>query len=293
MGAPRLRWIIGFQTLMISVAVGIVAVSLLVVASLGPLGLVRAFPEPPIKLSKVPWAQTRPISDPASLNRRPGEADHVYFKRLAVSVSGAIMHWWPQDDQAASQYTRITFLGDYVLWTMSKLARWSYFQSYEFMSPGPALQRGFGFCSQTSRIVFSILLDNGYRPLVMTHPQHTVVEVNGTVIDSDYGIFIPFSLNELRDKPYLVPFYYVNFPSELPLLRTVYAKGFTPLSAAELADLLRFEKRTRYLKWQIPIGLMILAAMFGALGRRLMQDVDRAERSVEAQQPGLQQGAAE
>lgn len=98
-----------------------------------------------------------------------------------------------------------TFLSDYAVWAMSKFARFSAFQNYEFMSPGPALRRGFEFCSQTSRIVFSILLDNGFRPLIMTHEQHTV-EVNGTVIDSDYGVFIPFNLKELKDKPYLAPF---------------------------------------------------------------------------------------
>lgn len=287
MGTPRLRWIMGLQMWMTSVAVGIVAIGLLVVASLAPLGLVKPFPEPPRKQSKVPWAQTRPISDPASLNRRPGEDEHAYFKRLAVSVSAAIMHWWPQYNPAASQYTRVTFLSDYAVWAMSKLARFSNFQSYEFMSPGPALQRGFGFCSQMSRVVFSVLLDNGFRPLIMTHEQHTVVEVNGTVIDSDYGIFIPFSLKDLKEKPYLAPFYYVNFPSEQPLLKRVFSEGFTPYSTTEgLAEVLAFERKIQHLKWQIPIGLIIFAIPLGALGRRLMRG-DQVQRSPATMKLGL------
>lgn len=292
MGTPRFRWIIGLQMWMTSVLVGIAAISLLVVASLAPLGLVNPFPEPASKRTKVPWAQTRPISDPATLNRRPGEAEHDYFKRLAVSVSAAIMHWWPQYDPAASRYTRVTFLSDYAVWGMSKLARFSIFQDYEFMSPGPALRRGFGFCSQTSRIVFSVLLDNGFRPLVMTHEQHTVVEVNGTVIDSDYGIFIPFSLKELKDKPYLAPFFYVNFPTEQTLKR-VFTEGFTPHSRTEyLEEMLAFERKIQHLKWQIPIGLIIFAIPLGALGRRLMR-ADQVKRTAATMNFGLQQRAAE
>lgn len=292
MGTPRFRWIMGFQMWMTSVVVAIIAISLLVVASLAPLGLVNPFPEPPTKRTKVPWAQTRPIGNPASLNRRPGEAEHDYFKRLAVSVSAAIMHWWPQYDPAASQYTRVTFLSDYAAWGLSKLARFSSFQDYEFMSPGPALRRGFGFCSQTSRIVFSVLLDNGFRPLVMTHPEHTVVEVNGTVIDSDYGIFIPFSLKELKEKPFLAPFYYVNFPTE-QTLKKVFVEGFTPHSRTEvLEEVLAFERKIQYLKWQIPIGLIILAIPLGALGRRLMR-TRQAGSSAASMEFGLQQRAAE
>jgi len=256
---------------MVAVAAGIVSISLVIVASLAPLGLVNPYPEPPIKRSSVPWAQTRPIADPSILNRRPGEDEHNYFRRLAVSVSAAIMHWWPQDDPAASRYTRVTFLSDYALWTMSKFARWGNLQNYEFMSPAPALQRGFGFCSQKSRIVFSVLIDNGYRPVLMNHEQHTVVEVNGTVIDSDYGVFIPFSLDVLQERRYLLSFYYVNFPRELPLLNRVYKEGFVPHSETEyLEGVLKFERQVQYLKWQIPIALMIFSIIFGALGKMLM-----------------------
>jgi hypothetical protein len=111
----RIGQIVGLQMVLAAILVATVSIGLLVVASLAPLGLVRAFPEPPIKRSKVPWAQTRPISDPATLNRRAGEPDHVYFNRLATSVSAAIMHWWPYDDPAASRYTRVTFLHDYAV----------------------------------------------------------------------------------------------------------------------------------------------------------------------------------
>jgi hypothetical protein len=268
------------QLTITAVVVAIVSIALLIVASLAPLGLVDPFPDPPITRSKVPWAQTRPISDPATLNRRPGEGDHAYFKRLAVSVSAAIVHWWPEGDPAASQYTRVTFLSDYAVWSMSKLARWGNFQNYEFMSPGSALERGFGFCSQQARIIFSVLLDNGYRPAIMVHEQHTVLEVNGTIIDGSYGVFIPRSLDDLQDKPYLVSFFYVNFPDELPLLTKVFTEGFTKFSDMEtLSGMLSFERKIQYLKWQIPIGGLILAMVLGALGRKLMSTADGAKNN--------------
>jgi hypothetical protein len=271
---PSARSIIAVNLYVAGIAASVLAMVLLVIASLAPLGLVDPYPAPPIRQSKVPWAQTRPISDPSELNRRPGEAEHQYFRRLAVSVSAAIMHWWPENDPDASLYTRVTFRSDYALWTMSKFARWGNLQNYEYLSPGPALRRGFGFCSQTSRIVFSVLVDNGFRPLVMVHEHHTVVEVNKTVIDSDYGVFIPHSLAELQEKLYLVPFYYRNFPDEQPLLKNVFEEGFIPHSDTKyLEDVLKFERSVQYLKWQIPIGLMVLSALLILASRALSTGV--------------------
>ena len=268
--APSARWIIAVNLRVAGIATCILAVVLLVIASLAPLGLVHPYPEPPVKQTKVPWAQTRPIGDPSVLNRRPGEAEHDYFRRLAVSVSAALMHWWPENDPAASRYTRVTFLSDYALWTMSKFARWGNLQDYEYMSPRPALQRGFGFCSQMSKVVFSVLVDNGFRPVLINHEEHTVIEVNGTMIDSDYGVFVPFSLDDLQEKPYLVPFYYRNFPGQQRVLGRVFREGFVPHSETEyLEGVLKFERSVQYLKWQIPIGLMVLSALLILASRAL------------------------
>jgi hypothetical protein len=272
---PSARSIVAVNLYFVGIAASILAMVLLVIASLTPLGLVNPFPTPPVQQSKVPWAQTRPIGDPSELNRRPGEAEHQYFKRLAVSVSAAIMHWWPENDPFASRYTRVTFLSDYAMWTMSKFARWGNLQNYEFMSPRPALQRGFGFCSQTSRIVFSVLIDNGFRPLLMNHEHHTVIAVNDTVIDSDYGVFIPHSLSDLQEKLYLIPFYYRNFPGQQPLLQKIFEEGFVPHSETEyLEGILKFERSVQYLKWQIPIGLMVFSALLILASRGLSARAD-------------------
>ena len=283
---PSARSIIAVNLYVAGIAAGALAVFLLVVASLAPLGLVKPYPEPLERPGKVPWAQTRPIDDPSELNRRPGEAEHKYFQRLAVSVSAAILHWWPENDPYASSHTRVTFLSDYAMWAMSKFARWGNLQNYEFMSPRPALQRGFGFCSQTSRIVFSVLVENGFRPTLMNHKQHTVIEVNDTVIDSDYGVFIPHSLSDLREKVYLIPFYYRNFRSEQPLLERIFGEGFVPHSKTEyLEDVLKFERGVQYLKFQIPIGLLIVSALLILAGRLLTTQTDHA-RASERIMPG-------
>lgn len=282
---PSARSIIAVNLKIAGVAASVLAVVLLVIASLAPLGLVHPYPVPPTKHSRVPWMQSRPIDDPAVLDRRPGEAEHEYFKRLAVRISAAIMHWWPENDPFASRYTRVTFLSDYALWTMSKFARWGNFQDYEFMSPSPALKRGFGYCSQTSKVVFSVLIDNGFRPVLMNDDEHTVIEVNGTVIDSDYGVFIPHSLDELQEKPYLVPFYYRNFPRHQRILKRVYERGFVPHSPTEyLEEMLKFERSVQYRKWQIPLGLMVLSALLILAGRAV--SARRDERVSEKAAPG-------
>ena len=292
---PSARSIIAVNLRVAGIAASILAVVLLVIASLAPLGLVHPYPEPPVKRTKVPWAQTRPISDPSVLDRRPGEAEHAYFKRLAVMVSAAIMHWWPEGDPLPSRYTRVTFLSDYVVWTMSKFSRWGNLQNYEYMSPAPALKRGFGFCSQMSRVVFSVLVENGFRPVVMYHENHVVIEVNGTMIDSDYGVFIPYSTAELQEKPFLVPFYYTNFPTEQPLLRKVFTEGFLPHSPTEyLEDVLKFEQSLQYRKWQIPIGLLVLSALLMLASRALSarEGAGLGERTAADSRPAATDGAA-
>jgi len=111
----------------------------------------------------------------------------------------------------------------------------------------------------------------------MNHEHHTVIAVNDTVIDSDYGVFIPHSLSDLQEKLYLIPFYYRNFRSEQPLLLRIFEEGFVPHSETEyLEDVLTFERGSQYLKFQIPIGLLIVSALLILVSRFLTARTDRA-----------------
>ncbi len=49
-----------------------------------------------------------------------------------------------------------------------------------------------------------------------------------------------------------------------------------------LVGMLTFERQIQYLKWQIPIGGLLFAIVFGAIGRRLMWNADRVRHKFVA-----------
>jgi hypothetical protein len=267
-----LRTFVSVALLQCGLISGLLGIGLLVLVSLSPLGLVDAYPTPPVHQSAAPWAQTRPLEDSSELDKRDGENDAAYFYRLAKMSSASIEHWWPIDDPARSRYTRVTLLSNYLLWSMSKLARWGNFQDIEFMSPDEIVERGFGVCSQASRLVAAVLHRNGYDPVIYEHEHHVVVQVNGVIIDGDYGVFIPHSVDYLKEHSYLLPFFYSNFKDALPLLVSIYEGGFNPhADMGRLFGQMRFEEKMRTFKWLPPPILLAISFFSSLLARRLAQ----------------------
>jgi hypothetical protein len=249
------------------------AAFLLVVAAY-PLGLIRAYPAPPAAAIEGPLGLTRKISDPDILHRTPGEPMQAYLERLTKTVAGSMVHYWTKSDRWTAEdarYTRIGLFDNYLLWIESFLPRYrENFQDYEFVTPGKALMRGYGFCSQASKIVYSILTDQGIAAVIYSAPEHTIVESNGSVLDSDYGVFIPHSLDSIRKDPSLIDRYYANFQPMVPLLRRAYAESWQQLGTARgFRDVRAYEAKFERLKWFPPLMLLALGMAFAAGGTLL------------------------
>ncbi|TIS29491.1 hypothetical protein [Mesorhizobium sp.] len=241
-----------------------------------PLGLISAYPAPPQAATEGPLGFEEEVADVDDLYREPEEPVQAYLERLTKAVAGGMVHYWTQGDEwtlADTRYTRIGLFDNYLLWMQSFLPQYRQnLQNYEFVTPHKALARGYGFCSQVSKVVYSVLADQGIEATIYTVPEHTVVESNGSILDSDYGVFVPHSLSEVEQDPTMIDPYYAQFGSMLPLLHKAYGQPWQPLGTSQgFKDVRDYEAKFERLKWFPPLMLMatgILFVAFGALLRR-------------------------
>jgi hypothetical protein len=254
--------------------VTLIGIAFLAFVSLSPLGLVPAYTMPPKADVAGPWGMTTPISDINSLYQREGEPRDAYLERLTHEIADGIVHYWhagEQWDQSDAAYTRPGILDNYLLWAHALHPDYPHFYSYEFMTPRHIIDRGYGFCSQVSKLVWSILREQGISASVINSPGHVVAEVDGNILDADYGVFIPASIDEIHANPGILETYYHEFPTSLQLLKKVYAGEWKPADHTNLAFMYDYEKRMDELKWAPPLLIvgfgMTLLAITGWRGR--------------------------
>ncbi|RRI05410.1 hypothetical protein EH240_05850 [Mesorhizobium tamadayense] len=267
-----------------------VGTAFLLFVSAYPLGLVRAYPAPPAAATEGPLGFEQSVGDVDDLYRGPGEPMQVYLDRLTKAVAGGVVHYWTEGDSwtaADTRYTRISVFDNYLLWMLSFQPEYQdNLQNYEFVTPRKALHRGYGFCSQVSKIVYSILADQGIDAKIYSVPEHTVVESNANVLDSDYGVFVPHSLVEIEKAPSIVDSYYAQFGSMLPLLKKAYGQSWQQLGTAEDFNNVRaYEAKFERLKWAPPLMLLAIGVLLAAAGR-LLQRRELA-RLMPQQVPGV------
>ncbi|RUW56876.1 MULTISPECIES: hypothetical protein [unclassified Mesorhizobium] len=236
-----------------------------------PLGLVSAYPAPPASAIEGPLGFAQRVADVDDLYRRTGEPMQPYLERLTTAVARGMVHYWTEGDrwsEADASYTRIGVFDNYLLWMLSFLSEYrENLGNYEFVTPRKALDRGYGFCSQVSKIVYSVLADQGIEATIYSAPEHTVVESNGNILDSDYGVFVPHSLEDVQQDPSIIDTYYAQFGPMLPLLRRAYGQDWQPLGTAEDFNGVRaYEAKFERLKWAPPLAFLAIGILLVTIG---------------------------
>jgi hypothetical protein len=249
-------------------AIGAGTALLLFVAAY-PLGLIRAYPDPPSAMIDGPLGLDRSIADVGMLYRRDSEPRRPISSASPRRSRPALVHYWTAGESwtdADTPYTGISAYDNYLLWLQSFLPGYrNNLQNYEFMTPVLILGRGYGFCSQVSKLLYSILRDQGIDAVIYSSPFHTVVEADGYILDADYGVFIPHALGWLQRDPKRIASYYAEYADSLPALQHAYASPWQVLGTAQgYASLRSYEARLQRLKWMPPLlgiagGLMLLA----------------------------------
>lgn len=191
------------------------------------------------------------------------ESDRAYFKRVTESVFARLIHYWPEN----REYTSVSLFDNYLMWGMGFFPSYEHFHNYEFLMHQKALNRGYGFCSQASRVLYSVLRESGKRGIIMNHANHVVVEMISDdggryVADADYGVFIPLSLDELQVSPDVVRKYYEKYPRRLDDLVSIYRDGFSRAAQSSVfEEQLLFEQKMYGYQWFVSVFFVFLSCV--------------------------------
>ncbi len=253
--------------------------ALLLLAAAHPLGLVTAYPEPPAAAVAGPLGRTAPIAGREALDRVADEPLPDYLARLTETVAAGMVHYWTAGDTwtpGDAAYTGISIYDNYLLWLLGRFPPYrDHLQNYEFVSPRQAVARGYGFCSQVSKLVYTVLREQGIPSRILVSERHVVVESGGMLLDADYGVFAPRDLDWLRRHPDEIDRHYARYPGALPLLRDVFGDDWQVLgSDAVFDDSRAFEEKAERFKWLLPmfglaagVALLLLARNLGRAAR--------------------------
>lgn len=134
------------------------------------------------------------------------------FLRIATeTVNKAILHYW--DDELADEFgLRVPMRENWILWVGSHILP-QYFSKYEFCHYWEkGIERGAGWCSQSSAILARYLEARGTRSEIYVMYRHVVVttEINGKnyIADPDYGVVLPLEISQVEADPEIVRPYY-------------------------------------------------------------------------------------
>lgn len=152
----------------------VVVLVLIVLNGAVSLEILNPYPEVPREFANKPHFG-RATGDMGfnDLWRRPGEPLAQYQGRLTMVVNARMIHFWPSGER---QWTGIHPLSNWLLWAKGFVPGYEHFANKELLDPRLAWVRGYGVCSQVSRLIYSVLLDQGIASRIMQHPNHVVVE---------------------------------------------------------------------------------------------------------------------
>ena len=222
----------------------------------------------------VTWQAAR-----SQLGRAPGESKAGFADRLTVVVAQSVMHLWYQRYQQAFRL-HVPVWENYILWLAGEL--FPNYRLYVFADPYKAIERGTGMCDQVSVALTTLLRWGGLDARVVQLNGHTVVtaEVDADrwmVLDADFNVVIPRSIQQIQADPKLVrPYYsaalakldpkFEKFPADMSdRIVSYYASDnfIEPAYANTALGIWRvqFERLAYRLKWPLPFVLLGLSAL--------------------------------
>ena len=216
------------------------------------------------------------IQELESLERRADESHEAYALRITRAVALHMLHYWVPDDERGSwdavsrMYLPLT--ENYVVyWAGLKDHLKGKSRGIEFYDAEVALRRGYGYCSQQAMILVDLLNDNGVPTTTVGLGGHVVAEAEirpniRWLLDPDYNVIVPHSLQDVEDRPGLIRTYYAGagYPAAtVDLLEKIYAaeSNVQVSLSSQLKSKARNNRdlqRTYILKWAIPVTLLLV-----------------------------------
>ena len=207
--------------------------------------------------------------------------DRVGFAMRASEIIGSTIKHLPYDYQAVAEdslagfYLTVPPWENYFLYLFRFLRPQTY-RAFQFNGYARAIERGIGQCGQQSVAVAGFLESHGYNVGILNLYRHVVATAEvapGTwyILDPDFGVSIPHSVEELEADPALVERYYADFNVRgTPAFRNptaIYGTRPAEFGAGSQSRYPRgsvVEELAYLAKWPFPFVLILL----GGLGLR-------------------------
>lgn len=199
------------------------------------------------------------------------EDDLQYEKRLSTVIANGIAHIHWDKEQDTTRFNQLVPIWEnYFLYFMGRFSGIPEFEKYHFANYERSLKRGIGICGDASMIMSQLLNEQGIANQIITFPGHVIIAAQDhdgreIMLDPDFGVAIPYSIKEVQQSPNLVGQYYLQkgyTDEDVSFFRKEYAKDSKRWNGVShfITNKYYFEKITYFLKWPLPI-LMILSAI--------------------------------
>lgn len=193
-------------------------------------------------------------------------SDSIITSKLISYVNLGVADYW-KDEKIDKYNLRIPPTENYLLYSLSFV--FPKLKKYEFRDWKKAIERGVGLSSQHCIIIDQLMEKFNIPTEILTIKNHAVNLVcignEWWVADSDYGVLIPIDFNLVLKNPSLIRPYYEKAGVkgyELYFVERYYhpIKVLKSESTQDYSgNYYWFEKFVYFLKWFIPIILLMLA----------------------------------
>jgi hypothetical protein len=209
----------------------------------------------------------------AQLDKLQQQDDQLlYMEQLTALIAKGLAHiHWLEEDNPDKFNQRVPIWENYILFAMSYLTSIPEYTKYHFMDPTRSLKRGIGICGDASMVTSQLLDEKGISNQIITFRGHVVVEAhlddNLYLLDSDYGVFMPFGAQQLADNPASADFYYrgagYNLAESLGI-QQIYSTPYMRWNGTShfVTKKYYFEPISYALKWLLPLILIIGSILY-------------------------------
>lgn len=181
-----------------------------------------------------------------------------YASRMTLLVHNSTVHAWPTPQEDSFSVV-LPIWENWCIYLLKFIH--TAFVRYEFTNIDKAMERGVGLCSQRAIILSEILKKEGIKAPIVALKGHVVVTLdskNGPILDPDFGVVLPLSLQKAKKTPSLVAQSYT--PDHAPMMEKIFS-GPSTICERGVTDYLAkrvwVEPILYIAKWLIPILLII------------------------------------
>lgn len=213
-----------------------------------------------------PTAFAQSISD---TKRLPHESDVQFASRMTQVVAEGLSHieWFDFPPEQFNQL--IPIWENYFLYFMGKFSGIPEFERYHYANYKRSLKRGIGLCGDASMTLSQILDIHQIKNKILTFPGHVVVWATFAsgeeyVLDPDFGVVVPYSSRELAVNSARIAELYLQAgytQGDFNFFNSMYSKEFGKWHGVQhfITKKYYFEMISYWLKWPLPIGMIILS----------------------------------